>query len=84
MSQEYGRFASRLKATPEVDGSGNMLDNTLLFFGSASSAFHTWRDYPLILTGGKNMGFKHGQYLKFGQGNEDNHSSPESVKNSRF
>jgi|TARA_B110000467_G_scaffold28778_1_gene25852 hypothetical protein len=49
-----------------------MLDNTLLFFGSASSAFHTSRNYPLLLLGGKNMGFKHGQFLKYGQGNEDN------------
>ena len=72
LSEEYGRFASRLKSTPEIDGSGSMLDNTLLLFGSASSAFHTSRNYPLILTGGKNMGFKHGQYLKYGQGNEDN------------
>ncbi len=72
LSEEFGRFASRLKASPELDGSGNMLDNTLLFFGSASSAFHTSRNYPLILTGGRNMGFKHGQYLKYGQGNEDN------------
>ena len=40
-----------------------MLDNTLLLFGSASSAFHLSRNYPLILTGGKNMGFKHGQYV---------------------
>jgi hypothetical protein len=40
-----------------------MLDNTLLLFGSASSAFHLSRNYPLILAGGKNMGFKHGQYL---------------------
>ena len=72
LSEEYGRFASRLKSTPEIDGSGSMLDNTLLFIGSASSAFHTSRNYPLILTGGKNMGFKHGQYLKYGQGNEDN------------
>ena len=72
LSEEYGRFASRLKSTPEIDGSGSMLDNTLLLFGSASSAFHTSRNYPLILTGGKNMGFKHGQYLKYGHGNEDN------------
>jgi len=42
-----------------------MLDNTLLLFGSASSAFHLSRNYPLILTGGKNMGFKHGQYLNY-------------------
>jgi hypothetical protein len=72
LSEEYGRFASRLKATPELDGSGNMLDNTLLFFGSASSAFHTSRNYPLILTGGRNLGFEHGQYLKYGAGNENN------------
>jgi hypothetical protein len=63
LSEEYGRFASKLKATPEAGGEGNMLDNTLLLFGSASSAFHLSRNYPLILVGGKNMGFKHGQYL---------------------
>ena len=49
-----------------------MLDNTLLLYGSASSSFHLSRNYPLVLLGGKNMGFKHGRYLKFGQGNEDN------------
>jgi hypothetical protein len=61
-AEEFGRFASRLKATPEPLGDGNMLDNTLLLFGSASSAFHLSRNYPLILAGGKSMGFKHGQY----------------------
>jgi hypothetical protein len=66
LSEEYGRFASRLKATPEAGGDGNMLDNTVLLFGSASSAFHLSRNYPLILAGGKNMGFKHGQYLNYG------------------
>lgn len=72
LSEEFGRFASRLKATPEPNGEGNMLDNTLLFFGSASSAFHLSRNYPLILAGGKNMGFQHGQFLKYGHGNEEN------------
>lgn len=67
IAEEYGRFASRLKATPEPAGEGNMLDNSLLYFGSASSAFHLSRNYPLILTGGKNMGFRHGQFLKFGE-----------------
>ena len=74
LSEEFGRFATKLKATPEPGGDGNMLDNTLLLFGSASSAFHLSRNYPLILAGGKNMGFHHGQYLKYGQGNEDNQS----------
>ena len=54
----------KLDSIPE--GKGTMLDNTLLLFGSASSAFHLSRNYPLILAGGKNMGFEHGQYLNYG------------------
>ncbi|PHS07774.1 MAG: hypothetical protein COA78_13240 [Blastopirellula sp.] len=65
ISEELGRFAGKLKSTPEPVGDGNMLDNTLLLFGSASSAFHLSRNYPLILAGGKSMGFKHGQYLNY-------------------
>ena len=70
LSEEYGRFAGKLKATVEAGGNGNMLDNTLLLFGSASSAFHLSRNYPLILTGGKNMGFQHGQYLNYAGDNQ--------------
>ncbi|MDA1049033.1 MAG: DUF1552 domain-containing protein [Planctomycetota bacterium] len=70
LSEEYGRFAGKLKATAEAGGNGNMLDNTLLLFGSASSAFHLSRNYPLILTGGRNMGFKHGQYLNYAGDNQ--------------
>ncbi len=65
LSEEYARFINRLKETAEPGGNGNMLDNTLLLFGSASSAFHLSRNYPLILTGGKNLGFRHGQYLNY-------------------
>ncbi len=72
LSEEFGRFAGKLQSTPEAGGEGSMLDNTLLLFGSASSAFHLSRNYPLVLMGGKNMGFKHGQYLKYGKGNENN------------
>jgi hypothetical protein len=63
LNEEFGRFVSRLKSTPEPAGTGTMLDNTLLLFGSASSAFHLSRNYPLILAGGNQMGFKHGQYI---------------------
>ncbi len=65
LHEEYGRFVMRLKETPEPAGEGSLLDNTLLLFGSASSAFHLSRNYPLILAGGKNMGFQHGQFLDF-------------------
>jgi len=66
IGEELGRFATKLKNTPEPGGDATMLDNTLLLYGSASSAFHLSRNYPLILSGGKNMGFKHGRYLNYG------------------
>jgi Protein of unknown function (DUF1552) len=71
-AEEFGRFAQKLKDTPEPNGHGNMLDNTLAMHGSASSSFHLSRNYPLITAGGKNLGFTNGRYLKFGTGNEDN------------
>lgn len=67
LSEEFGRFVNKLKTTSDIGGDHNLLDNSLLLFGSASSAFHLSRNYPLLLAGGKNMGFKHGQYLKCGK-----------------
>jgi hypothetical protein len=65
LNEEFARFTTRLKDTPEPFGSGSMLDNSLLLFGSASSAFHLSRNYPLLLAGGRNMGFKHGRYFNY-------------------
>ena len=48
-----------------------MLDNTLILYGSASSAFHLSRNYPLILAGGKNMGFRHGRYINHAGSNPE-------------
>lgn len=63
LNEEFGRFLTKLKVTHEPAGTGTMLDNTLMLFGSASSAFHLSRNYPLILAGGKNMGLNHGRYI---------------------
>ena len=71
-AEEFGRFAKRLRETPEPTGQGTMLDNTFAMHGSASSSFHLSRNYPIISAGGKNLGFTNGRYLKFGKGNEDN------------
>jgi hypothetical protein len=71
-AQEFGHFAQRLKDTPEPNGHGSMLDNTLAMHGSASSSFHLSRNYPILSAGGRNLGFTNGRYLKFGTGNEDN------------
>ena len=65
LNEEFARFVTKLKETPEPAGTGSMLDNSMLLFGSASSAFHLSRNYPLVLAGGRNMGFKHGRYLNF-------------------
>jgi len=66
LCEEFGRFLTRLSATPEPGGQGNMLENTLCLYGSASSAFHLSRNYPLILAGGQSMGIRQGQYLQYG------------------
>lgn len=66
LCEEWGRFVSRLKSTPEPGGHGNMLDNTLCLYGSASSSFHMSQNYPLVLAGGQRMGIRQGQYLRYG------------------
>ena len=49
------------------EGNGSVLDNTCIFYGSSNSKTHNNTNYPLILAGGKNLGYKHGQYLTFGK-----------------
>ncbi len=47
------------------EGDGSVLDNTCILYGSSNSKTHNNNNYPLILAGGKNLGYKHGQYLTF-------------------
>jgi hypothetical protein len=58
--QQLARFLSKLKNTQTV--SGTLLDETMVFFGSAlgDASRHSNRDLPIILAGG---GFKHGSHL---------------------
>ena len=46
------------------EASGNLLDNTMVLFGSnlGNANSHDWHNLPLIFAGG---GFKHGQHLAF-------------------
>lgn len=69
LNEEFARFVTRMKETPEPAGTGSMLDNSLLLFGSASSAFHLSRNYPIVLAGGGNLGLKHGRYLNYAGAN---------------
>ena len=47
------------------EGEGNLLDNTVSLYGSATSTTHNARNYPLVLAGGSSLGFKHGAFHKY-------------------
>ena len=65
LTSELSRFLTRLRETPEGDGS--LLDRTMVFYGSGNAATHGTTNYPIILAGGTKLGMAHGQYLKFTQ-----------------
>jgi hypothetical protein len=63
LTENLAYFLERLRSTPE--GDGNLLDRTLVFYGSSNSNTHQNTNYPLILAGGRGLGLKHNQYLKY-------------------
>ena len=65
LASQLTYLVQRMKDIPE--GDGTLLDHTTLFFGSSNSKTHTNQNYPLIVAGGKSMGYQHGQYLQFDQ-----------------
>ena len=48
-----------------------MLDNTMVLMGTSNSRTHNNHNYPLVFAGGANLGFKHGQYHIFNEGDDD-------------
>lgn len=65
LAEHLARFLTRLKEAEE--GEGNMLDSTLVLYGSSNSRTHQNRNYPLLLAGGGKLGLKHNHYLKFAE-----------------
>ncbi len=63
-AEQHAYFLKRLKDTP--DGDGNMLDTTVVLWGSAHPhASHSTKDYPIQIAGGNKLGFKHGKLHNF-------------------
>ncbi|QDV68689.1 hypothetical protein Poly24_24020 [Rosistilla carotiformis] len=62
------RFLQFLKDTD--DGDGNMLDRTMIVYGSGMNSGtggeHSPKNLPLLVAGGHKLGFNHGQHLAFG------------------
>ena len=58
--EQMARFMTKLKNAKTA--SGNLLDETMVFFGSClgDASRHSNRDLPIILAGG---GFKHGSHM---------------------
>ena len=69
--KNLGIFIEKLASTKDPEGSGTMLDNTMVLFGSgmSSSTKHSNRDLPILLAGG---GFKHGSHIKYSKPTELN------------
>ncbi|HIF31947.1 MAG TPA: DUF1552 domain-containing protein [Planctomycetaceae bacterium] len=65
LANQLAYFLTRLKETPE--GDGNLLDRTMVLYGSSNSRTHQNRNYPLVLAGGSKLGLQHGQFLKLGE-----------------
>jgi hypothetical protein len=68
----FSTLLTKLKNTPDVDG--NLLDNTMIVFGSGmnngdgfknGTGSHGVRKIPLVFAGGRNFGIKNGQHLMF-------------------
>jgi len=64
LNEMYANFIKKLDSIQE--GNGTLLDSTLCFYGCATSKTHKAINYPIILSGGKKMGFKHGSHLNYG------------------
>ena len=63
--QQVGWMIERMAGVKEADGS-TLLDNTLFHYGVGlgDGATHQYFDIPSIIAGGKNLGIRHGQYLR--------------------
>ena len=65
LANQFAYFLERLGSTSDPFQSGSLLDHTLVLYGCSTSRTHQAVNYPLILAGGKSMGFRHGEHRQF-------------------
>jgi hypothetical protein len=46
---------------------GSLLDHTVLLLGGAQISSHSGRSFPTLLAGGRHLGFRHGQHIRYQQ-----------------
>jgi hypothetical protein len=59
----FARLIERLKDIRATDGT--LFDHTVLLLGGAQISSHSGRSFPTLLAGGRRLGFRHGQHLRF-------------------
>ena len=57
------RLMDKLKSIEAKDGS--LLDHTVLLMGGSQISSHSGKSFPMLLAGGKKLGFRHGQHWKW-------------------
>jgi len=65
-SERTAEFLRSLRDTPEIDGSGSLLDNTLvLYITEVAAGTHIFEPMPLVLFGGAGVGLQAGPVASF-------------------
>jgi hypothetical protein len=64
---QFALFLDKLKATPEPDGSGSLLDTSSVVWVKelGDSRLHDFKSVPFVIAGAGNGYWKTGRYLKF-------------------
>ena len=67
LTGHLANFIQRLKDTTISEDGENLLDRTLVLYGSSNSRTHNNTNYPLLLAGGDKLGLQHNHFLQYGQ-----------------
>lgn len=57
------RLIDRLKGIRASEGT--LFDHTVILFGGAQISSHSGGSFPVLIAGGKNLGFRHGQHVRY-------------------
>jgi hypothetical protein len=64
----FSRLIDKLKTIPAHDGT--LFDHTVLMMGGSQISSHSGGSFPMLLAGGRKLGFKHGQHIKWPSGSK--------------
>jgi hypothetical protein len=66
LAKKFAAFLQRMRETPaNATDDRTLLDQSVILYGSSNSTTHNNKNYPLVLAGGRGLGFQHGHYHRF-------------------